>query len=351
MRFSELDGARVGVWGAGREISSFAEQLARRMPCRANRGRRPSTAPPAADVRAQLGLPAGGRRWSDAEVAARWPAATSSCARPGSRVHRAELRALRAARRCPVTTATALWLAEHGGERRDRRHGHEGQEHDRGARLPSRARRRAERARSPATSACPRSICSTRARADAGRARALQLPDRRPRARARGGADHEPLPRAHRLARLGGQPTARTSCGCSACPACGSRCSTRASELVAPSCRRRAGAHALRRAGGLGRRAGWDRAARRAARARAPSCRCRASTTRSTCAPRSPRSKRSASSAAAAGGAARLRSRSRTACRTVGERDGVLVGRRQHLDHARVGARGARELPRAARWS
>ena len=32
MRFSELDGARVGVWGAGREISSLAEQLARRLP-------------------------------------------------------------------------------------------------------------------------------------------------------------------------------------------------------------------------------------------------------------------------------------------------------------------------------
>jgi UDP-N-acetylmuramoyl-L-alanine---L-glutamate ligase len=32
VRFSELDGAAVGVWGAGREIASFAGQLARRLP-------------------------------------------------------------------------------------------------------------------------------------------------------------------------------------------------------------------------------------------------------------------------------------------------------------------------------
>src|SRR3981081_2349792 len=32
VRFSELDGATVGVWGAGREIRSFAGHLARRLP-------------------------------------------------------------------------------------------------------------------------------------------------------------------------------------------------------------------------------------------------------------------------------------------------------------------------------
>ena len=32
MRFSELEGAKVGIWGAGREVGSFAEQLARRLP-------------------------------------------------------------------------------------------------------------------------------------------------------------------------------------------------------------------------------------------------------------------------------------------------------------------------------
>ena len=32
MRFSELEGRRLGVWGAGREISSFARQLAERLP-------------------------------------------------------------------------------------------------------------------------------------------------------------------------------------------------------------------------------------------------------------------------------------------------------------------------------
>jgi len=32
VRFSELDGAVIGVWGAGREISSLARQIASRMP-------------------------------------------------------------------------------------------------------------------------------------------------------------------------------------------------------------------------------------------------------------------------------------------------------------------------------
>jgi len=32
VRFSELDGAEVGVWGAEREIRSFARQLERRLP-------------------------------------------------------------------------------------------------------------------------------------------------------------------------------------------------------------------------------------------------------------------------------------------------------------------------------
>ena len=32
VRFSELDGATLGVWGVGREIRSFADQLARRLP-------------------------------------------------------------------------------------------------------------------------------------------------------------------------------------------------------------------------------------------------------------------------------------------------------------------------------
>ena len=82
---------------------------------------------------------------------------------PGVSIHRPELRALREAG-TPVTTATALWLAERGGEGVHRRDRHEGQEHHRGARLAiSRARPGARRSWR-ATSACRRSTCSTASR-------------------------------------------------------------------------------------------------------------------------------------------------------------------------------------------
>ena len=56
MRFSELDGARVGVWGAGREIASFAEQLARRLPS-ARIVAAAFDEPPPGDVREMLRAP------------------------------------------------------------------------------------------------------------------------------------------------------------------------------------------------------------------------------------------------------------------------------------------------------
>ncbi|HEV3034803.1 MAG TPA: UDP-N-acetylmuramoyl-L-alanine--D-glutamate ligase [Solirubrobacteraceae bacterium] len=133
MRFSELDGASVGVWGAGREISSFADQLARRLPS-ARIAVAAFDAPPAPDVRNTLRAPdarilladadsgagdgADGR--ADAGAAARdaLVAALSGCdvvvRSPGVSIYRRELQALRAAG-TPVTTATSLWLAEHGG--------------------------------------------------------------------------------------------------------------------------------------------------------------------------------------------------------------------------------------------
>ena len=103
----------IGVWGAGRETRSFAAQLARAPAARADRGGR-RRATPREDVRAALGG-AGRRAWSRAP---RRVAALARCdvvvRSPGVSIHRPELRALRAAG-MPVTTATALWLAERGG--------------------------------------------------------------------------------------------------------------------------------------------------------------------------------------------------------------------------------------------
>jgi UDP-N-acetylmuramoylalanine--D-glutamate ligase len=111
VRFSELEGRTVGVWGAGREITSFAAQLARRLP-RARIAAAVFEAAPAEDVRERLHAP-------DAVVAFgdRAAAALAGCdvvvRSPGVSIHRPELREL-ARGGVPVTTATSLWLAEHG---------------------------------------------------------------------------------------------------------------------------------------------------------------------------------------------------------------------------------------------
>ncbi len=120
VRFSELDGARIGVWGAGREIRSFADQLARRLPS-ARIVVAAFDAAPAGDVREALRAPDarivtcdGDGDGEDAVVAA-----LAGCdvvvRSPGVSIHRPQLRAVLAAG-TPVTTATALWLAERGGE-------------------------------------------------------------------------------------------------------------------------------------------------------------------------------------------------------------------------------------------
>ena len=112
MRFSELEGARVGVWGAGREIASFADQLERRLP-RARIVAAAFDSPPSAAEREALRAP-------DALIvdAERAPSAIAECdvlvRSPGVPARRPELTALRAAG-VPVTTATALWLEERGG--------------------------------------------------------------------------------------------------------------------------------------------------------------------------------------------------------------------------------------------
>jgi UDP-N-acetylmuramoyl-L-alanine---L-glutamate ligase len=114
VRFSELDGCSIGVWGAGREIASFADQLARRLPT-ARILAAAFDGPPPANVRETLRAP-GVRIATGAEIVPALSACDVVVRSPGVSVYRPELRALREAGR-PVTTATALWLAEHGSER------------------------------------------------------------------------------------------------------------------------------------------------------------------------------------------------------------------------------------------
>jgi UDP-N-acetylmuramoyl-L-alanine---L-glutamate ligase len=113
VRFSELDGAAVGVWGAGREISSFAAQLARRLP-----GARIAVAafdaPPSPEALERLGAPRA-RIVTGAEILPALSACEVLVRSPGVSIHRPEMRALRAGG-TPVTTATSLWLSEHGPE-------------------------------------------------------------------------------------------------------------------------------------------------------------------------------------------------------------------------------------------
>ena len=118
MRFSELDGARVGVWGAGREIASFADQLARRLPS-ARIAVAVFDGTPPEHVRDTLKSPSARILAVDGDGGDEVVAALAACdvvvRSPGVSIHRPEMRALREAG-TPVTTATALWLAERGGE-------------------------------------------------------------------------------------------------------------------------------------------------------------------------------------------------------------------------------------------
>ncbi|HEV7584746.1 MAG TPA: UDP-N-acetylmuramoyl-L-alanine--D-glutamate ligase [Solirubrobacteraceae bacterium] len=110
-RFSELDGATVGVWGAGREIRSFADQLARRLPAARIAVAAFDGAPPA-DVHDALGAAARIVTGPDAVEA------LGGCdvlvRSPGVSIHRPELRALRAGG-LPSRTPTGLWLGERRG--------------------------------------------------------------------------------------------------------------------------------------------------------------------------------------------------------------------------------------------
>lgn len=133
LRFSDLEGLRIGAWGAGREIRSFAGQLARRLP-RAQIAvvaldREPSVdreptvpgEPPeevvpgglTEEIRQALGAPEA-KLVTAADAMAALMACDVIVRSPGVSTYRPELADLRDAGR-PVTTATALWLAERGG--------------------------------------------------------------------------------------------------------------------------------------------------------------------------------------------------------------------------------------------
>jgi UDP-N-acetylmuramoyl-L-alanine---L-glutamate ligase len=114
VRFSELDGARVGVWGAGREIRSFAAQLARRLPSARITVAAFDTAP-ASEVLDALKAPAAQVvTTADDDVVAALSKCEVLVRSPGVSIHRPELAALREMG-VAITTATSLWLAERGG--------------------------------------------------------------------------------------------------------------------------------------------------------------------------------------------------------------------------------------------
>lgn len=112
MRFSQLEGKRIGVWGAGREVASFATQLAKR--CPAARIEAIATDDPT-DRRAQE-LASSHR--APLLVGADALDALGRCdlvvRSPGVSIYKPELRELRE-RGVHITTATSLWLAEREG--------------------------------------------------------------------------------------------------------------------------------------------------------------------------------------------------------------------------------------------
>jgi UDP-N-acetylmuramoyl-L-alanine---L-glutamate ligase len=112
VRFSELRDTKVGVWGAGREIRSFAAQLHRRVPS-AQIVVVASDDAAGPDLLGALGAPEA-RVASDGEIVPALAACDVVIRSPGVSAYRSELQELRA-RGVPITTATALWLAEVGG--------------------------------------------------------------------------------------------------------------------------------------------------------------------------------------------------------------------------------------------
>jgi UDP-N-acetylmuramoylalanine--D-glutamate ligase len=107
MRFSALDGLRIGVWGAGLETRSFARHVADRL----DRARittvvleEPADAPELTADAHVVDAASAGDALRDCDVLVR---------SPGVSIYRPELQALT----IPVTTPTGLWMDERGGRR------------------------------------------------------------------------------------------------------------------------------------------------------------------------------------------------------------------------------------------
>lgn len=112
MRFSDLEGRSIGVWGVGREIRSFAAQVGRRLG-----GARIAVAvseDPGDDVAGVLG-PAT-RAVDPAQAVEALQRCDVVVRSPGVSIYRPELQEL-SALGTPVVTATGLWLAERRGRR------------------------------------------------------------------------------------------------------------------------------------------------------------------------------------------------------------------------------------------
>src|SRR4051794_2872851 len=105
MRFSELDGKRIAVWGLGRETRSLLTQLERHLR---------SAAPVVAVIEADGEAPDSPLRTiRSAELAEHAPELDVLVRSPGVSIYRPELAPLYDAG-ATVTTATSLWLAERG---------------------------------------------------------------------------------------------------------------------------------------------------------------------------------------------------------------------------------------------
>jgi len=110
VRFSELKGRSIGVWGAGREVRSLAAQLWR-VPG-AEIAVAAFDAAPDAETLASLAVPEA-RVAVGAEVVEALAACDVVVRSPGVSIYKPELGELLGGG-TPVTTATSLWLSEHG---------------------------------------------------------------------------------------------------------------------------------------------------------------------------------------------------------------------------------------------
>jgi len=106
VKFSELEGRSIAVWGAGRETRAFARAVERYLPA----GKITAAlfdGPPDSDA-----FP-GARALAAADASAALAGCDVLVRSPGVSIRRGDF--ARIAGHLPVTTATSLWLAEHGG--------------------------------------------------------------------------------------------------------------------------------------------------------------------------------------------------------------------------------------------